>query len=296
MHAHVYEALIIDDGVLRILSPLMVEVLQRCMAKQPEDRYATAAELADTLALAAGRLPPRSGAALGETTATLTLATLPRVSELPGAAAATVLVPGVPAAETHCGKPCTEAACSGGSPGTACTGTGHFPPGTDSVDHWSATANATLGQPPRTAELARDCAYHRDWRRRPGGWADLWHPRSRSSGSFGRRRHADGWRCKSPFADTGVAPRGGAHEHRRRQPDCGAPCHGCRHDPSDNRDCTDPNTEFHAAAAAADSCAAADRNASAHLHCDRHPLAHADPYTHQHRNGNASADANTGWP
>ena len=184
LHAHVYEALIIDDSVLRILSPLMVEVLQRCMAKQPEDRYATAAELADALALAAGRLPPRAGAALGETTATLTLATLPRVSELPGAAAATVLVAGVPTTETTAANPAPSRLLRG-QLRNSLHRPGHFPPCADSGDHRSAAASATHGQPPRTAELARDCACHRDWRCRPGNWANLWHPRSRSFESFG---------------------------------------------------------------------------------------------------------------
>ncbi|MCB0640543.1 MAG: serine/threonine protein kinase, partial [Phaeodactylibacter sp.] len=38
LHAHVYEPLTIDEATYRQLSPLMVEVLQRSLAKRPEDR------------------------------------------------------------------------------------------------------------------------------------------------------------------------------------------------------------------------------------------------------------------
>ena len=59
LHAHVYEPLTIDEALYRQLSPRMIEVLQRSLAKRPEDRYASADEMADALALAAGRTPRR---------------------------------------------------------------------------------------------------------------------------------------------------------------------------------------------------------------------------------------------
>jgi serine/threonine-protein kinase len=96
LHAQVYEPLVIEDAVLRTLPPLLVEVLQRSMAKRPEDRYAGADDLADALALAAGRMPPPSSPAPGDgSTATLTLSALPVTPAAPSAPRATVLVPGV---------------------------------------------------------------------------------------------------------------------------------------------------------------------------------------------------------
>ena len=95
LHAHVYEPLTIDDSVLRLLPPILVEILQRSMAKRPEDRYADADALADALAIAAGRIAPRPGSTTGETTATLTLAALPVVAPAPAPRPATVLVPGI---------------------------------------------------------------------------------------------------------------------------------------------------------------------------------------------------------
>ncbi len=95
LHAHVYEPLVIEDSVLRLLPPLMVEVLQRSMAKQPEDRYADAGVMADALVLAAGRLPQQPSPNAGDgSTATLTLASLPVTPPMPAAPSASVLVPG----------------------------------------------------------------------------------------------------------------------------------------------------------------------------------------------------------
>jgi hypothetical protein len=97
LHAHVYEPLVIEDSVLRLLPPVMVEILQRSMAKRPDDRYPSAEALADALALAAGRVPPQaSGAPAEGSTATLTLSALPVVPPpAPNAPSATVLVPGL---------------------------------------------------------------------------------------------------------------------------------------------------------------------------------------------------------
>jgi len=49
LHAHVYEALMIDSSVLARLQPEMVAVLRRSLAKSPADRYPTAGPMADVL-------------------------------------------------------------------------------------------------------------------------------------------------------------------------------------------------------------------------------------------------------
>ncbi|MFN8464242.1 MAG: serine/threonine-protein kinase [Caldilineaceae bacterium] len=96
LHAHVYDPLVIEDSVLRLLPPIMVEILQRSMAKRPEDRYPTADALADALALAAGRLPPVGTVGGESSTATLTLSSLPAMPPpAPITPSATVLVPGL---------------------------------------------------------------------------------------------------------------------------------------------------------------------------------------------------------
>jgi serine/threonine protein kinase len=102
LHAHVYDPLVIEDSVLRLLPPVMVEILQRSMAKRPEDRYPTADALADALTLAAGRVPPQLNNVQGEgSTATLTLSALPATPPpAPITPSATVLVPGLSDAVT----------------------------------------------------------------------------------------------------------------------------------------------------------------------------------------------------
>lgn len=89
LHAHVYQALTVPDDVLATLPPLVIAVLRRSLAKEPGDRYESAEEMAQDLALAAGR----SGAATSESTATLTLASLPPVTPEPTRPTETVLVP-----------------------------------------------------------------------------------------------------------------------------------------------------------------------------------------------------------
>ena len=102
LHAHVYEPLTIDEALYRQLSPQMIEVLQRSLAKRPEDRYASADEMADALALAAGRTL-RRGDEPTEATATLTMAALPTFAPAAEAASTTVLVPapGGPTRSAH---------------------------------------------------------------------------------------------------------------------------------------------------------------------------------------------------
>ena len=82
LHAHVYDPLTIDEHMLQLLPPVLIDVIQRSMAKQPQDRFADASQMADALALAAGRTPPRAASA-GEGGATLTLASLPAVTAPP---------------------------------------------------------------------------------------------------------------------------------------------------------------------------------------------------------------------
>ncbi|MEZ4711820.1 MAG: serine/threonine-protein kinase [Caldilineaceae bacterium] len=102
LHAHVYEPLIIEDGILRLLPPLVVDILQRSLSKQPTDRYDSAQEMAKALIVVSGRplaeqtdfageaLPDSSK----ESTGTITLS-MPLSSSNEGAAASvTVLIPG----------------------------------------------------------------------------------------------------------------------------------------------------------------------------------------------------------
>lgn len=74
LHAHVYEPVVIPEDNMRLLSPLVVEILQLALAKQPADRYDDAAWLAEDLAVAAGHrvrsLTRRS--VNGDATATMT--------------------------------------------------------------------------------------------------------------------------------------------------------------------------------------------------------------------------------
>jgi serine/threonine protein kinase len=94
LHAHVYEPLIIDNEMLQRLPPALIEILRRSLAKDPSARFATAGEMAQALAFAAGRnrapRPPKAS----DTTATLTLSTpTPGALRTPSTST-TVLVPG----------------------------------------------------------------------------------------------------------------------------------------------------------------------------------------------------------
>ncbi|HXF62345.1 MAG TPA: serine/threonine-protein kinase [Caldilineaceae bacterium] len=82
LHAQVYDPVVIEDGLLRQLSPLVIRLLQRSLAKAPEDRYADAGQMAADLAEAAQRMPPASRRQVSEATAatatlTLTSAVVP---------------------------------------------------------------------------------------------------------------------------------------------------------------------------------------------------------------------------
>jgi eukaryotic-like serine/threonine-protein kinase len=54
LHAHVYEPLTIPDEVAASLPPVILEILQRALAKHPNDRYPDVALLGDDLALVGG--------------------------------------------------------------------------------------------------------------------------------------------------------------------------------------------------------------------------------------------------
>ena len=120
LHAHVYEPVTIEEEVYRQLSPLLVEVLQRSLAKLPEERFANANELADALAQAAGRtqrrLRPGNG---GAATATLTMAALPPLGPPAASTVTALLVPGSSARPWRSMRRVAVPACaitSGGPP------------------------------------------------------------------------------------------------------------------------------------------------------------------------------------
>lgn len=95
LHAHVYEPVTIPDDILASLPPRVVDVLRQTLAKEPQARYPSAADLASALTLAAGRpLPPvdENGEYL-EATSTLTLASLSPVAPAPQQRTETVIVP-----------------------------------------------------------------------------------------------------------------------------------------------------------------------------------------------------------
>jgi serine/threonine-protein kinase len=60
LHAHVYEPVAIDNGVLAWLPPDLVAILQRALAKHPEDRYPTPVPMAEALERVAAAAPPPS--------------------------------------------------------------------------------------------------------------------------------------------------------------------------------------------------------------------------------------------
>ena len=91
LHAHVYASLALPDDLLAVLPPELVEVMRRCLAKNPEERYAVARELADDLTAIAGRISSQESA-LAEQTSTLTLVSLPSVGLPPSSSHTTETV------------------------------------------------------------------------------------------------------------------------------------------------------------------------------------------------------------
>ena len=78
LHAHVYAPLSLPNDLLASLPPDLIEVLRRSLAKEPEERYANARELADDLATIASRILSQEND-LAELTSTLTLVSLPSI-------------------------------------------------------------------------------------------------------------------------------------------------------------------------------------------------------------------------
>ncbi|RIK39214.1 MAG: hypothetical protein DCC55_18685, partial [Chloroflexi bacterium] len=101
LHAHVYEPLSIDTDSLRRLSPALVDILRRSLAKEPEARFSSADEMAQALAFAAGRNRTRHPAGDSDSTATLTLSAPPTASVRTPATPTTVLVPGTQPTSTQ---------------------------------------------------------------------------------------------------------------------------------------------------------------------------------------------------
>ena len=78
LHAHVYAPLSLPNDLLASLPPELVDVLRRSLAKDPEERYATAGEMADDLTAIANRIFSQE-TSLAEQTSTLTFVSLTSV-------------------------------------------------------------------------------------------------------------------------------------------------------------------------------------------------------------------------
>jgi len=93
LHAHVYEPLKIEDDIYRRLSPLVVEILQNGMAKEPGERYSNAYEFAEALASAAGiTLTSEVAATTDDVMPTVTLPSIEALDE-PPTISETVIIP-----------------------------------------------------------------------------------------------------------------------------------------------------------------------------------------------------------
>ena len=91
LHAHVYDPLTIPDELVDALPPLAVRLLQRSLAKEAGQRYASGSEMARDLAVLAGSPP----IAVQAREATATMDAVPAVRPAPGVA---VIVPAPDAA------------------------------------------------------------------------------------------------------------------------------------------------------------------------------------------------------
>jgi serine/threonine protein kinase/Tol biopolymer transport system component len=80
LHAHVYDSVTVPQEMLAKLPPLVIDILKKTLAKEPEQRYQNAGLLAGDLAVAA-RLPAQPIIAQDERTATM--AALPIVRPIP---------------------------------------------------------------------------------------------------------------------------------------------------------------------------------------------------------------------
>lgn len=93
LHAHVYEPLTIDDEILRQLSQTHLKLLQRSLAKDPDDRYQSADEMAVDLVLGAHPADLQMTTAQREEHATLTLDLIAVGKPAPTSGQSSVLVP-----------------------------------------------------------------------------------------------------------------------------------------------------------------------------------------------------------
>lgn len=93
LHAHVYEPLTIDDEILRQLSQTHLKLLQRSLAKDPDDRYQSADEMAADLALGANPADWQMTTAQREEHTTLTLDLIPVGKPAPTSGQSSVLIP-----------------------------------------------------------------------------------------------------------------------------------------------------------------------------------------------------------
>lgn len=93
LHAHVYNPVTIDEDILRQLSPHHIQLLQRSLAKDPDDRYQSADEMAADFALGTNSADLTMSAEQLEqnTTITLNLVAIERTPQLSGQTA--ILIP-----------------------------------------------------------------------------------------------------------------------------------------------------------------------------------------------------------
>jgi serine/threonine-protein kinase len=125
LHAHVYEPLTIPDEAMRGLPPRLLTALQRALAKEPADRYANAAILAEDLTAIGGT---RTGE-LHPADRTATLSTVSPAPPMPTSERVHVLVPapGTRAANTRVfAKANTSAGSGSGSTASAAIPTGQL--------------------------------------------------------------------------------------------------------------------------------------------------------------------------
>lgn len=93
LHAHVYEPLTIDDEILRQLSQTHLKLLQHSLAKDPDDRYQSADEMAADLALGANPADWQMTTAQREEHTTLTLDLISVGKPAPTSGQSSVLIP-----------------------------------------------------------------------------------------------------------------------------------------------------------------------------------------------------------
>ncbi|MBK8049781.1 MAG: serine/threonine-protein kinase [Anaerolineales bacterium] len=107
LHGHVYEPLLIPEDVLAALPPLAVHVLQHSLAKDPDQRYATGAEMAAELRLVA------AGVAVNQATNSESTSTMPSLAVVKPAVGQAVLVPAPEATTMTATAPILVAAPAG---------------------------------------------------------------------------------------------------------------------------------------------------------------------------------------